>query len=97
MPVGVEMCVAIEDYEDELGELKREESVLVVDKLSRPGMYKVVKLRGDGSQGDEMWVPSKILKRKTSTAEVTMKGGTNTNIFTGSPKKIYNQTNKKSQ
>lgn len=75
MPEGIEMCVAVEDYEDELGDLKREESVLVLDKVSRSGMYKVLKIQPDGSHGDELWVPSKILQRRTSRMEVNIKGG----------------------
>jgi len=75
MPSGIEMCVAVEDYEDELGDLKREESVLVLDNLSRSGMSKVVKIHPDGSHGAELWVPSKILQRRTSRMEITMKGG----------------------
>lgn len=75
MPEGIELCVAIEDYEDEVGDLKREQSVLVLDKVSRSGMYKVVKIHPDGSHGDTLWVPSKILQRRTSRMQVQMKGG----------------------
>ena len=33
-------------------------------------MYKVVRFRSDGSRDDEIWVPSSVLQRKKSTAEI---------------------------
>ena len=73
-PKEVEFCVALEDCRDDLNNicLRKEETVLVLDKVSRPGMYRVVRFRSDGSKGDEVWVPSTALKRKKSTAEIIM-------------------------
>ena len=69
--------MAIADYSDDMNNicLHKEESVVVLDKVSFPGMYKVVKLQSDGSRGDEMWVPENILQRKKSTAEVFLPAG----------------------
>lgn len=69
--------MAIEDYSDDMNNicLFKEESVVILDKVSFPGMYKVVKLRSDGSRGDEMWVPESILERKKSTAEISLSPG----------------------
>ena len=77
LPEGIEFCMAIEDYSDEMNNicLHKEESVIVLDKLSFPGMYKVLKFHSDGSSGDEIWVPENILQRKTSTAEITLAKG----------------------
>lgn len=74
IPKEVEFCVALEDYRDELNNicLRKEETVLVLDRMSRPGMYKVVRFRSDGSKGDEVWVPSTVLKCKKSTAEIIL-------------------------
>ena len=74
IPKEVEFYVALEDYRDELNNicLQKEETVLVLDRMSRPGMYKVVRFRSDGSKGDEVWAPSTVLKRKKSTAEIIM-------------------------
>lgn len=73
-PKEIEFFVALQDYRDDLNNicLEKEETVLVVDRVSRPGMYKVVRFRSDGSRGDEVWVPSSVLRRKKSTAEVIM-------------------------
>ena len=73
-PKEVEFCVALQDYRDDLNNicLQKEETVLVLDRVSRPGMYRVVRFRSDGSRGDEVWVPSTILQRKKSTAEIIM-------------------------
>ena len=73
-PKEVEFSVALQDYRDELNNicLQKEESVVVLDRVSRPGMYKVVRFQSDGSRGDEVWVPSTVLQRKKSTAEIIM-------------------------
>ena len=69
--------MAVEDYTDDMNNicLHKEESVVVLDKVSLPGMYKVVKLRSDGSRGDDIWVPESILQRKKSTAEIILSSG----------------------
>lgn len=73
-PKEVEFCVALQDFRDELNNicLQKEDIVLVLDRVSRPGMYKVVRFRSDGSRGDEIWVPSSLLRRKKSTAEIIL-------------------------
>jgi len=38
-------------------------------------MYKVVRLLADGSKDNEIWVPSAVLQRKKSTAEIIMPAG----------------------
>ncbi|KAJ7353789.1 Rho guanyl-nucleotide exchange factor [Desmophyllum pertusum] len=78
-PKEVEFYVALQDYRDGHNNicLRKEETVLVLDRLSRPGMYKVVRLHADGSNDNEIWVPSKILQRKKSTAEIIMPAGNN--------------------
>ena len=76
-PKEVEFFVALEDYRDDHNNicLQKNETVVVLDRLSRPGMYKVVRLLADGSKGNEIWVPSTVLQRKKSTAEVIMPAG----------------------
>lgn len=49
--------------------------MVVLDRLSHPGMYKVVRLLADGSKDNEIWVPSTVLQRKKSTAEIIMPAG----------------------
>ena len=79
-PKEMELCVALKDYRDDLNNicLRKEETVLVLDRLSRPGMYHVVRLHADGSRGEDMWVPSRLLQRKKSTAEIIRPAG---NVF----------------
>lgn len=69
--------MALEDYRDDHNNilLRKEETVVVLDRLSRPGMYKVVRLLADGSKDNEIWVPSAVLHRKKSTAEIIMPAG----------------------
>lgn len=71
-PKEVELCVTLQDYRDDLNNicLKKGETVLVVDRVSRQGMYKVVKFRSDGSRGDEVWIPPYVLQHKKSTTEI---------------------------
>ena len=73
-PKEVELCVTLQDYRDDLNNicLKKGETVLVVDRFSRQGMYKVVKFRPDGSRGDEVWIPPYVLQRKRSKAEIVI-------------------------
>ena len=73
-PKEVEFFVALQDFRDDLNNicLEKEETVLVVDRVSRPEMCKVVRFRSDGSRGDEVWVPSSVLQRKKSTSEIIM-------------------------
>ena len=76
-PKEVEVYVALEDYRDDHNNilLRKEETVVVLDRLSRPGMFKVVRLLADGSKDNEIWVPSTALQRKKSTAEIIMPAG----------------------
>lgn len=76
-PKEVEFYVALEDYRDDHNNilLRKEETVVVLDRLSRPGMFKVVRLLADGSKDNEIWVPSTVLQRKKSTAEIIMPAG----------------------
>lgn len=73
----MEFYVALEDYRDDHNNicLRKEETVVVLDRLSHPGMYKVVRLLADGSKDNEIWVPSSVLQRKKSTAEIIMPAG----------------------
>ena len=76
-PKEVEVFVALEDYRDDHNNilLRKDDTVVVLDRLSRPGMYKVVRLLEDGSKDKEIWVPSTVLQRKKSTAEIIMPAG----------------------
>lgn len=76
-PKEVEFYVALEDYRDDHNNilLRKEETVVVLDRLSRPGMFKVVRLLADGSKDNEIWVPSTVLQRKKSTAEIILPAG----------------------
>lgn len=76
-PKEVEFCIALEDYRDDHNNIciRKEETVVVLDRVSHPGMYKVVKLLADGSRGNEIWVPVTVLQRKKSTAEIIMPAG----------------------
>ena len=76
-PGTIDVFVAIEDYVDEMNNLclRKDELVVVLDRASHPGMWYVVKLRPDGSKGDEIWVPAKILRRRKSTDAITLAPG----------------------
>ena len=82
-PKEVEFCIALEDYRDDHNNicLRKGETVFVLDRVSHPGMYKVVKLLADGSQGDEILVPATVLQRKKSTAEIIMPAGNSMQVY----------------
>lgn len=54
--------------------------MVVLDRVSRPGMYKVVRLLADGSKDNEIWVPATVLQRKKSTAKIIMPAGKTTQL-----------------
>lgn len=54
----VEFYVVLEDYRDDYNNIlfRKEEIVVVLDRLSRFGMFKVVRLLVDGFKDNEIWV-----------------------------------------
>ena len=77
LPEPIEIFVALEDYTDDMNNicLRKDEPVAVLDKVSQPDLYHVVKLRPDGSRGNELWVPPKVLERRKSLPEAGVSPG----------------------